>query len=131
MFNLICGAIAYIGYFIIELVLPRWKNYFGSLMFAWVTFIICHTLSITIPLIQSFNNKVYSLPSSIKSSTRVIKRSLSTTKRNNQNNNISGDGKSKRYIMFEKVLEDSELFERYKGKQVILPISLFFTRNFS
>ncbi|CAG8579892.1 9241_t:CDS:2 [Rhizophagus irregularis] len=117
MFNLVSGAIAYIGYFMIELVFPRWKNYFGSLMLAWVTFIICHTVSITIPLIQSFNNKVYSLPNSIKSSKRAIKRSLSTTKRNNQNNQnniVIGDGKSKRYLMFEKVLEDSELFERYK-----------------
>ncbi|RGB41985.1 hypothetical protein C1646_662567 [Rhizophagus diaphanus] len=114
MFSLISGAIAYIGYFMIELVFPRWKNYFGSLMLAWVTFIICHTLSITIPLIQSFNNKVYSLPSSIKSSKRAIKRSLSITKRNNQNNIVIGDGKSKRYLLFEKVLEDSELFERYK-----------------
>ncbi|GBB99321.1 hypothetical protein RclHR1_03490003 [Rhizophagus clarus] len=115
MVTLISGAIAYIAYFLIEIVIPQLKNYVGNLMLAWLTFIICHTLSITIPLIQSFKHKVYAVPPSIKSSARVLKRSLSTTK-NNQNHviNISEDGKSKRYIRFEKVLEDSELFELYK-----------------
>ncbi|RIA90853.1 hypothetical protein C1645_805477 [Glomus cerebriforme] len=111
MVALFTGATAYAGYFIFELTLPRWKNYFGSLMFMWVAYVICHTLSTTVPLIRSFKYKTYSVP--ISAARGMIKRTLSTN-RKNRNNNINGDGKSKRYIMFEKVLEDSELFELYK-----------------
>jgi hypothetical protein len=128
MFHLVSGAISYIIYFVIELVLPRWRNYIGSLMFAWLTFIVCHTISIVTPLIHSFNNKVYSLPASLKSSARGLKRSVSI-KKSNQDNNISGDVKSKRYLMFEKVLEDSELFELYKSKQVNNYILLNFSHE--
>ena len=126
MVTVISGAISYIGYFIIEIFLVKWKNYIGSLMLGWITFILCHTLSITIPSIQSFKTKVFSVPTSSKPFVHnTIKRSLST-KRNNQTNiNISEDGKSKRYIMFEKVLEDTELCESYKGKHVNDYITIF------
>ena len=95
-------------------------------MFGWVTFMLCHTLSITIPLIRSYKDKTYPVPSPppIFSTARgIIKRTLSV-KRTNQNNhnhnNHVGDGKSKRYIMFEKVLEDPELFELYKSKRLLV-----------
>jgi hypothetical protein len=135
MVTLFSGAVAYAGHFVLEFVLPKWKDYFGSLMFGWMTFMLCHTLSITIPLIRSYKDKTYAVPSPppIFSTARsVIKRTLSV-KRNNHQNNIniepSGDGKSKRYIRFEKVLEDPELFELYKGKQAL--ISVFDSKSFT
>ncbi|CAG8656250.1 14078_t:CDS:2 [Funneliformis mosseae] len=90
---------AYAGYFVFELLLPRWRNYFGSLMFAWITFILCHTFSITMPVIRSFKDQSDSIPNS-----RSFKR----------DNNKVEEGKFNRHALFEKVLGDSELFEHYK-----------------
>ena len=88
MVTLFSGAFSYAAFFVIEIILPQWRNYFGSLMFAWITFILCHTLSITMPLIRSFKNKTYVVPNSKFSSTRnKIKRSLSIKKNNQKNNN--------------------------------------------
>nr|CAG8506840.1 5592_t:CDS:2 [Entrophospora candida] len=95
MVTLISGVVAYVCYFVFELLLRNWRNYVGSFMFGWVTLILGHTLSITIPVIKSFKNKKFNSSSS-SSGEKILKTG------------------SKKYAQFEKVLADRELFESYK-----------------
>ena len=86
-------------------------------MFAWVTLMLCHTLSITMPVIRSFKNQ-----SDSDSVCCILRRSRSTD--NNDNNHI-GEGKTKRYALFEKVLGDPELFEHYKSKRTLFTLFVY------
>lgn len=95
MVTLVSGVVAYVCYFVFELLLRNWRNYVGSFMFGWVTLILGHTLSITIPVIKSFKNKKFNSSSS-SSGEKILKTG------------------SKKYAQFEKVLADRELFESYK-----------------
>ncbi|KAG9304544.1 hypothetical protein G9A89_020108 [Geosiphon pyriformis] len=100
MVTLISGGLSYIGFFIIEKVIPEIGKYFGSYMFAWVSFTICHTLSITFPVLNSFaGNKKAHVNSKIS---RV------------SSFGSASDSNSKKYANFMDVLGNSEQFSRYK-----------------
>ncbi|RIB09536.1 hypothetical protein C2G38_262968 [Gigaspora rosea] len=95
MVTLIVGSFSFIMFFIWEYSASRLRLYFGSFMFPWVTLILSHTLSITIPVWKSY-----------KYSFDISKLASFHDKR------IS---RSKKYEQFEKVLADPDLFKLYKA----------------
>ncbi|CAG8721214.1 17626_t:CDS:2 [Gigaspora margarita] len=95
MVTLIVGSFSFIMFFIWEYSASGLRLYFGSFMFPWVTLILSHTLSITIPVWKSY-----------KYSFDISKLASFHDKR------IS---RSKKYEQFEKVLADPDLFKLYKA----------------
>ncbi|CAG8763214.1 22934_t:CDS:2, partial [Cetraspora pellucida] len=95
MVTLIVGSFTFIMWGIWESSVPHFKNYFGSFMFPWITFILSHTLSITIPVWKSYKN-----------SFDISKLATFHDKRMSR---------SKKYEQFEKVLADPDLFKLYKA----------------
>ncbi|CAG8792896.1 2753_t:CDS:2, partial [Racocetra persica] len=100
MATLIVGSFTFIMFGVWESSLPHLKPYFGSFMFPWITFMLSHTLSITIPVWNSY-----------KSSFDISKLAIFHDKR------IS---RSKKYEQFEKVLADPDLFKLYKEEYQFL-----------
>ena len=96
MVTLIVGSFSFIMFFIWEYFASGLRLYFGSFMFPWVTLILSHTLSITIPVWKSYK---YSFDISF------------------HDKRIS---RSKRYEQFEEVLAHPDLFKLYKGNKIII-----------
>ncbi|RHZ79586.1 hypothetical protein Glove_144g86 [Diversispora epigaea] len=88
-------------YFLWELAFPEWVKFLAGFMFTWSSLMLGHTLSITFPVWKS-----YKKPLNAYASSTTQKNILKSTKKSNL--------KSTKYESFEKVLSDTELFERYK-----------------
>ncbi|CAG8538606.1 1015_t:CDS:2 [Ambispora gerdemannii] len=102
--TLVSGTIAYIGFFLFERIFENLGQYFGSYLFAWVSLIVCHTLSITVPLLRTFELSSKSIIPSFHISRTSSFKSYSSEIMTN----------SKKYAQFMDVLEDSQEFEKYR-----------------
>ncbi|CAG8514734.1 288_t:CDS:2 [Ambispora leptoticha] len=102
--TIVAGAMAYIGFILFETVLNRYIPYFGSYLFAWIVLIMCHTFSITIPLLRTFKLRPKSIITGLRTS-RV--NSLES-----RNSEIMTN--SRKYAQFMDVLGNSQQFEKYK-----------------
>ncbi|CAG8684325.1 17901_t:CDS:2, partial [Dentiscutata erythropus] len=95
MVTLIVGSFSFIMFFVWESSASHFRIYIGSFMFPWVTLILSHTLSITIPVWKSYNGS-FDLSWFAAFHDKRISR-------------------SKKYEQFENVLADPDLFKLYKA----------------
>ncbi|CAG8459268.1 2515_t:CDS:2 [Diversispora eburnea] len=101
---MIGGPLGTIVYFIWEFTFPELYDILAGFIFAWLSLVLGHTLSITYPVWKSYKEPL----NAYNSSTTSLNQE--DIPKSTEKSNL----KSKKYESFEKVLSDSELFECYK-----------------